>query len=214
MTIKIKSTIFIITAIIAVSIMVFWFGFGVKPWKEKTTERTSAPIYLLDFNNDAAFVGATDNLFVGKVIRQSGTKSIIRNIPSSQFEVNVILNIKGNLQGTISVNQLGGSADSAEEGLLSPNSTYLFATRGEFHTLTFGSYASSLLTSDKSLTNEQLRILVQSNKRVKDLQIAYPNEVSMDADTAHNRTPNSFRSLPFVEQERIKAEVELLKVNK
>lgn len=95
------------------------------------------PLYAVDVTDDNKLVGAADNVFIGTVIKQTDTKTD-REQPQTQFSVEVLENIKGNLKGTVIVNQEGGfeTIDGKTylvliEGdkLLKHNKTYLFATR-------------------------------------------------------------------------------------
>ncbi|MCK9351149.1 MAG: hypothetical protein WCT49_05575 [Candidatus Paceibacterota bacterium] len=218
MTTKTKN-IFIVISIVAISSALAWWGFGIS--KKNETPRIAVIETIMppvNFGDDREFVGAADNVFVGKVIKQTG--NVPRGgDPETQFSVEVIYNVKGNLQDETSVNQIGGYMNGTlfvlNEGekpanyLLTPGSTYLFATRGD-NTLVFWPYAAELLTTDKTLSNEELLKLVQNNKRILNLKIAYPDEVLMAPDISHNRTPNSFASLSSEEQEKIKVELKTI----
>jgi hypothetical protein len=172
----------------------------------------------VNFGSSEQAIGAADNLFVGTVIKQVSAIPHERK-PRTQFSVNVIYNIKGNLQDETIINQIGGylngvlyvitEGDNPEDYLLSPGSTYLFATRGN-NTLVFWPFSATLLTSEQ-LSKEEMMKLIKSNSRISDLQMAYPEEVLMDADVIAKRTPNAFKDLPPAEQEKIKAEVEQMK---
>lgn len=99
--------------------------------------------FIVDVTDDRALVGAVDNVFIGKVIAQTGNKSNTVPAgkasgfsPQTQFEVEVQENIKGNINGTITVSQYGGYEEKSGvnqlvliEGdkLLEPGKTYLFA---------------------------------------------------------------------------------------
>lgn len=190
---------------------------------------TIKPSVLFDFSDDRVLMGASQNVFVGKVIKQVGTKAR-STVPETQFSVGVIFNIKGNLQGTVMVNQEGGYKNSVlyimDEGevskltggngyLLLPGSTYLFTTRyskiQNWYTLNSSSAADKLLIKDSTLSSSQIEAKTKNNERVKKLQIIYPNEILSPFDIETHNTANSFQSLPVVEQERIKAEAERLK---
>ena len=56
----------------------------------KTMEASS----VIDIYNPRAVVGFSDNVFVGKVIKQVGTKSL-NGYPETQFEVEALDTIKG-----------------------------------------------------------------------------------------------------------------------
>src|SRR3989338_9357828 len=75
-----------------------------------------------DYSDDKILLGRTHNAFVGKVLRKTGEKKILGTYgPSSQYEVDVLLNIKGNLRNAI-VNQFEIHAPV----LLQIGSTYVF----------------------------------------------------------------------------------------
>jgi len=94
-------------------------------------------LYAVDVTDDRELVGAAHNVFVGKVIAQTGTTTdpYLR----TQFSVEVLEVIKGNLSGTVTVNQKGGyeyfeGKDylilTKGDKLLEPGESYLFVTRG------------------------------------------------------------------------------------
>jgi hypothetical protein len=102
--------------------------------------------FVSDFRDSRKLVGFADNVFVGRVLEQAGTHSPDGIMPETLFKVDVIRSIKGNLAGTVTVNQQGGfsAAENAlilmeEDSLLEAGKTYLFATRtggnGSWHTL-------------------------------------------------------------------------------
>lgn len=93
---------------------------------------------VADFSNDKILVGSSNNVFIGDVVREKGNKSLDGS-PETQFTVKVIENLKGNLEGDVTVNQFGGY-DEDESGnkvlllynndeLLEEGEKYLFATR-------------------------------------------------------------------------------------
>ncbi|MCM3574161.1 hypothetical protein M3172_13275 [Mesobacillus subterraneus] len=94
--------------------------------------------FIDDFSDKRKLVGATDNVFIGKVIEQAGSKSLDGG-PETQFTVEVISTVKGKLSGEVLVNQQGGYLENEEgetellliedDQLLVPGETYLFATR-------------------------------------------------------------------------------------
>lgn len=230
MTIKTKKVISrSFTGVISV-ILVFGIGLHMNIIKLPYIVKMNTQ-YVADFRDNRVLVGSFDNVFAGRVIKQIGTKAR-RTTPETQFEVEVILNIKGDLPESVVVTQFGGyrngilyimsgeTGDSLHPGdnikyLLQPGSTYLFATRGPSSTpyYTLGTHKASLtlISTDKTLSRLQLNELAKKEDRVKALQLAYPNEILLEADIANNRTRNSFTSLSVEEQEKIKAEVAQIK---
>ncbi|MCE9548793.1 hypothetical protein K8Q98_00095 [Candidatus Nomurabacteria bacterium] len=191
-----------------------WFEFNpndIKLIGEST--RSIEPIYVADFSNDEVLVGASHNIFVGKIVGQAGSKE--RGIgPETQLQVEVIENIKGKLEGQVTVSQQGGYKDGilyvVGEGrdalkkdgensfLLKEGSTYLLATRynekENWHTLNSFPSASKLITS-KNISGKELRNIARSDPRVNQLKQAYPYEVLLEADIKSGKTLNSYKSL-------------------
>lgn len=104
-----------------------------------TFQQSSAKIMRIhhdnvaDFNDDRQLSGAVHNIFVGKVISRVGDKKL-GSVPETQFEVEVIQNIKGDLNGSIKVNQEGGYIEKdlllvENDNLIEEGKKYLFATR-------------------------------------------------------------------------------------
>jgi hypothetical protein len=86
-------------------------------------------------------VGFATNVFVGQVVEEAGSKGATlsgpgeRAVPRTQFFVEVLRNVKGDAEGTVTVSQTSGYDE--EEGqevrvegdsALQPGKKYLFAT--------------------------------------------------------------------------------------
>lgn len=126
---------FIIGPVIAASLALGIFGpnYFLNNPPENPIIRTMETNTVIDIYNPREVVGFSDNVFLGKVIKQVGTKSL-NGYPETQFEVEVLDNIKGELKGTIKVNQQGGYDGEylilmEDDKLLVEGQTYLFATR-------------------------------------------------------------------------------------
>ncbi len=157
--------------------------------------------YPSDFSDDRNLVGVSQNIFIGKVIGQVKTEDSY-----TQFAVQVIDNVKGNLQGTVNVGVTGGYRNGVfyvHEGntWLDSGATYLLATRyrsidGSYRLITFNSDVSwKLLSEDSGLATAQLQALAQNDSRVKQLTAAYPHEILDQADVYNHTTFNSYTSL-------------------
>jgi hypothetical protein len=203
-------------------LIAFWLLFlfrtgeaGVK--QDAVISRTSGMdfIYPVDYADDRVLVGASHNVFVGRVIAQSGQRD--RGLgPETQFAVKIITNVKGELQGTVTVNQEGGfkngvlysvggsdvlgpNGTDATYYLLQPGKTYLLATR---YNPTYGWYtlnpfptARKLISQDASLSAAALTVVGGNDQRVKQLEAAYSHEITFQADVSHGNVKNSYRSL-------------------
>jgi hypothetical protein len=210
--IKNKSKILvIITATILIVFSVYIHEHGLI----STPVRYMDPQYAADFSNDKILMGASHNVFVGKVIQKIGTKE--RGIgPETQFSVEVIDNIKGNLKGIVTLDQEGGYENGAvyvvDDGtsslkgsainsyFLNPGSTYLFATRyskkENWYTLNPYPTARELLSiSVNNINDSQLKTLAEDDPRVQALKMAYPHEILLDADIKNSNTLNSYKSI-------------------
>ena len=70
--------------------------------------------FAFDVNDERQLVGAASNVFLGRVEREAGSKGL--EVPgdpevdqaTTQFSVEVLENIKGDLSGTVTVSQRGG----------------------------------------------------------------------------------------------------------
>lgn len=81
--------------------------------------------WTIDRSNDRELAGASHNIFFGQVIRRSGRKSLHNWGPQAQFEVEVFEVIKGDLSGSVTVNQ----PYYPGEDRLQKDKSYFFATR-------------------------------------------------------------------------------------
>lgn len=165
--------------------------------------------YVRDLNIVENLVGSSQNVFVGRVIGQSVNQ---KGGSQTQFDVDVVLNIKGKLQGQVRINTYAWHHNGTirvRKGSVWPKSgsTYVFATRynsGEdlyrLISFTLGDVASKLISDDASLTRAQLRQIAESDSRVQELQAAYPREVIPSADIYNNNVHNSYQSLSEAEK--------------
>jgi hypothetical protein len=161
-------------------------------------------LYAADFEDPATLVGASHNIFVGKVLGKTGDKEIAKS-PAGQYAVSVIRNVKGDLSGTVTVEQEGGYRDGKlylMEGttLLEDGATYLFATRynkkDDAHTINSYPMATKLLSRDGTADTDSLGTIADADPRVKELTAAYPIEAEFNPDVVHENARNSFKDLP------------------
>ena len=117
---------------------------------EETTERAAkgkrtrcegmTAMHAFDVTDDRKLVGFADNVFVGHVAERVGTvgstDSNLPGIVSTRFSVEVLENVKGNLQGVVTVEQDGGYDPTQgcvmlmeNDPLLKPGQEILFLTR-------------------------------------------------------------------------------------
>ncbi len=144
-------------------------------------------LYIVDMNNNNKLVEVSDNIFIGKVLEKTGNKKYGGgNAPQTQFKVQVIENIKGDLKGNVEVHQEAGYLDGylvIEKGskLLKPGNVYLMATSGgknEFgeevkYALIGHRKGMELIASNEKVSTKELKEIIDKNKRVLELKQAY-----------------------------------------
>ena len=170
------------------------------------------PQWSADLASYQGTMKVADNVFVGKVIKQVGTRARYEN-PETQFEVEVVDNIKGNLQGTAIVSQEGGykngvlyrssgditvvsdgSVKDKENGLMKEGETYLFVTMyskmGNWYDILDHPYGTKLLSKDKNLDKSAIKTLYEKDERFINLKQAYDNKTSVDASAKKDNVEN------------------------
>lgn len=144
--------------------------------------------YGFDVKDEEKLVGFAENVFTGRVIEQVGSEEMEdpgsgaedSGIPQTQFAVQPLENIKGDLTGTVTVNQQGGNlkqnGDEKKvliEGdpLLEPGEEYLFVTRYEdnegWHTIAAQPFGK-VRVEDKGERKEVKEEFQQAKKKQKD----------------------------------------------
>jgi hypothetical protein len=81
------------------------------------------PIYELDPRDDRALADYATDIFIGRVLDQTGavgapTSAPGQELPQSQFAVQILHVIKGQAGGVVTVNQVGGLDKQSEELML------------------------------------------------------------------------------------------------
>lgn len=169
----------------------------------QTGVQASVPEWVLD---ERYLVGAADNVFVGRVVevkdRVSSSTTSVPPPAQSQFAVEVLKNVKGDLAGAVTVNQGGGyqeySADRDypeagiqqgdrvreldlvnDDPLLEPGQEYLFVTgydrKNDWHEV-----VAPHLGDIKLKDQMQRRALVEKFEKAKREQVdPYTNTVPL-----------------------------------
>lgn len=125
------------------------------------------PSYVTDLKNDRKLVGIGNDVFFGQVVSKTG-QSETDGPPATQFNVTVLETLKGDLSGTVSVNQQGADLSDGnsfrmigDSALLSPEKSYLFVTRRHgvkgYNTLVPGYGNIDLDVADNASREEVLR---------------------------------------------------------
>jgi hypothetical protein len=81
------------------------------------------PLYDLDPRDDRALAAYATDIFIGRVLGQTGaagapTSAPGQELPQSQFAVEVLHMVKGQTRGVVTVNQVGGLDTQAGETML------------------------------------------------------------------------------------------------
>jgi hypothetical protein len=108
--------------------------------KRTRCEGSITAIQAFDVTDDRKLVGFADNVFVGRVAEKVGTEGSVESttavMASTRFSVEVLENVKGNLQGVVTVEQDGGYDPTQgcvmlmeDDPLLKPGQEILFLTR-------------------------------------------------------------------------------------
>ena len=135
-----KNIVFIAGLVLFMSCTVFIYNTYINNNNITYLSRSS----VTDVSNDRKLAGISHNIFIGKVISKIGVKSRTDILPETQFSVQLIENIKGNLNENIIVNQQGGNDNNKivlfeNDKMIEPGKFYLFATRyneaEKWHTL-------------------------------------------------------------------------------
>lgn len=100
---------------------------------ENPVIQTVQTSHAFDVTDPQRLVGWAENVFIGKVIKMSGT-SEERGMLETLFKVEVAENIKGELQGEVTVSQQGGYEGNnlilvENDQLLKEGESYLFVSR-------------------------------------------------------------------------------------
>lgn len=177
----------ILKYVFAPVLLVILLGFGLHLNVIKLPiTRSMHSLYVADFSDDQELINWSDNIFVGKVLGRVGYKNDI--IPTTQFTVEVIENIKGDIKGNVIISKSGGykngiyyvmDGDVVHQGVeninnvFQQNSTYLFAARGPdargwYHVTSFPGI-SKLINTDAFLDKAQLKELSAQDERVRHL---------------------------------------------
>lgn len=178
----------ILKYIVSPILLVVLFGFGLHFNVIKLPiTRSMHSLYVADFSNDQELINWSDNIFVGRVLERVGYKNDV--IPTTQFTVEVIENIKGDIQGKVTITKSGGykngiyyvvDGDVIHQGVeninnvFQSNSTYLFVVRGPdasgwYHVTSFPG-VNRLISANAFLDKAQLKELSAQDERVKQLK--------------------------------------------
>lgn len=161
----------------------------------------SHPQYVANFNDDKVLLGASHNVFVAKITKINGN-DLSDDIPSTKYKAQILDNVKGNLEGTVIIQQLAGYKNGilniAEgDSLMEEGKTYILFTRYNKNANCYtvithpnGKHEIEYNESEKSLSANK-----DTNKKIMKFKEAYKNEILLDADVKNKNTRNSYKSL-------------------
>lgn len=154
---------------------------------------SSEASYPIGIADDRVFVGMSHNIFIAKIIKLAGQTNGVDAPRTTQFEVQILKNIKGSLSGIVTLNQEGGYDNGMltlvnSQPLLESGRTYLLSARTDGK----GSYLVSsysrgaiVLSSDQSFENQP---------DVLALTKAYSEEIPYQPDVQSQTNFNSYSS--------------------
>ena len=168
---------------------------------EQTVKSEIGATYAFDPTDERKIVGTSSNVFVGRMIAKVGeTGGPGSGEPQTQFDVEVLENIKGSLSGTVTVSQTGGNVeyiadrDDPDAGvkkgqkirqlvvfegdsLLEPGQEVLLATNHDPETNSYeivsGPYGKTLINDkqERKELKQERKNLVEKYKKAKENQI-------------------------------------------
>ena len=141
-----RSHVFVI---LAVALSLAAVGSGLVRWQGARAPGVNAldrtedvgighPIYALDPRDDRAMAAYATDIFIGEVLGQTGntgapTSAPGQEVPQSQFAVEVLHAVKGEVEGVVTINQVSGLDAQAKrkmllegDALLRPGESALF----------------------------------------------------------------------------------------
>jgi hypothetical protein len=135
-------------------------------------------------------VGASRNVFTGKVVKQIGNKETEIG-PRTQYSVVVIDSIKGELKGTVTVDMFGGytpegqlvvvEENDPQDFFLQKGYVYVFATRynekEDWYTLIAHPNARKVFSEDANLSIVDARAIGESDEKVRRWKQSYVDEI-------------------------------------
>ena len=144
---------------------------------------------ITDLSNDRKLVGVANDVFFGQVSQNNGQDNEM-GLPQTQFSVLVLETLKGDVSGTVTVNQQGGSRPDGgafrmkgDPNLLEPGKSYLFVTRTYtkkgWETLV-PSYGNLLLDVPDRASREEVLNSADANRLRERFQDAIKNEIPYD----------------------------------
>jgi hypothetical protein len=159
-------------------------------------------VRLVDgLEDDRVLAGVAHVVFVGKVTKKI-SQTMGETGPLTQFDVQVIQNIKGELSESIVINQEGGYRNGIlsiveNQPLLQIGTTYILAARSDGK----GNYlaipyprAQIILTTDTTLSSAELTTLAATQTNVLAMEEAYRNEIPFQIDIELGNDINSYTS--------------------
>lgn len=134
--------------------------------------------FVLDFSDYKNVLWFADNVFVWKVTKNIWTNNNWWD-PETNFEVDVLYNIKWNLKWSISTVFEWGYENWILiiwewTKLLEEWNTYLLVTMWDIHKISSHENWSYLINNEKNLKKD-IKTIIKENKKIKDFREAYKN---------------------------------------
>lgn len=188
MVMKDKKRIVIFLVILVTGLIVALFIFNNVSNNESESK---AKVFIskaeLGFNPDdlESVVGNSENVFIGTIIKKTGEQGIDPLQPRTQYEVQMVKNIKGQLPDTVIVNQLMGYGETADEngnivkGLMKFEDQE-FLQPGKMYVLSGLYSAEDNWVNLTPVCGEELIIETEKNEKIAKYTEAFDNQEILD----------------------------------
>ncbi len=166
-------------------------------------------MYVTNLDNNEKMIGLNDNVFVVKILKNRGPEKKNKIIVTN-YEAEVLMNIKGNASKNIIVTQDAGYKNFKKTlvvpenlDLLKEGSIYILSTRS-------GGDVKYGLTSHRNTMIKIEEKDFKNNPKILEFKKAYINEIPY----RNRESKNSFKNLSEEKKEKLKAEIVKIKREK
>ncbi len=167
--------------------------------------------YWADFRDDRRVLWVVDNMFVWRVIENLWIAKDTwgSDFPRTDFKVEVLYNVKWKLKWEVVVRQQWGYKRwilvlRRWDTYIQEGEVYLFTASWNTKTIMSHPNWKHLITSDKNISEKELKKLIKENIKVKDFRKAYKDEIQFLSDSKDRIYKNKYKDLSEEEKEELK----------
>ena len=189
--------------LILVLIIIFLYSFT--SWVPRF-QSTVVNCWAFNIDDDKELVGIHQNVFIAKVLKKKRPKETVVGM-YTEFEVEVLKNIKGNLKGKVKVFQPGGykgifleRPDSA--GFIKEDKVYLLFTSGKDILGDPRGHREVIKNSEK-YSKEEILNKKEVKKIIDRYGEAYKKEIYNISDILDNNLKNSYKKYTDAERQKM-----------